>query len=153
MDADLPPNYGDRRRPSEYEHARTTASSDRYGRRKREREDDEEEQYFKEGEDEEGSRGGQRFVLDRSVRVIKTEAGEMRVLPLSKSDGDDDDDKGSQVLLQNGVALGFLSLEPKALLLPHYTDTDNLFVVYKGNACVHNACNHQCVYCMFRRMM
>ena len=129
LDADLPPNYGDRRRPSEYEHERTTAGSDRYGDRKGEREEDEEE-YLKEGEEDyEESRGGQRFVLDRSVRVIKTEAGEMRVLPLSSSDGD----RESRILLQNGVALGFLSLEPKALLLPHYTDTDRLFVVYKGN--------------------
>jgi hypothetical protein len=80
---------------------------------------------------------------DGFIRVIETEAGEMRVLPsrppsAGHGDGGDGDDEGesSSFLARDGLALGLLSLEPKALLLPHYTDADCLFVVYRGKNCV-----------------
>ena len=86
-------------------------------------------------------RGGHRhsFVLDidddRSsslihTTVFHTEAGEMKFL--SPRDSTDDHDNHDNELARQRIGLSFLTLEPNALLLPHYTDSDCLFVVNKG---------------------
>jgi hypothetical protein len=86
---------------------------------------------------------------DGFITVIETEAGEMRVLPSrppsagrghGHGDGGDGDDEGeaSRFVARDGLVLGLLSLEPKALFLPHYTDADCLFVIYSGKYVVSN---------------
>ncbi|KAI5083373.1 hypothetical protein GOP47_0003116 [Adiantum capillus-veneris] len=95
--------------------------------RKQEEEEEEEEE-------EEGHRGHDRehehraadhesFLLGKPIKVMKTEAGELRVLPHGGINSE---------LGRKGIGLGFLTLEPKALVLPHYIDADCLFLVHKG---------------------
>lgn len=56
--------------------------------------------------------------------VLSSEAGEMKLfLP---RDSDDNE------LARQKIGLSFLTLEPNGLLLPHYTDSDYLFIVFKG---------------------
>jgi hypothetical protein len=98
---------------------------------------------------------------DGFITVIETEAGEMRVLPsrppsVGHGDGGDGDDEGesSSFLAGDGLALGLLSLEPKALFLPHYTDADCLFVIYRGKNCVKYVAfcvvhGLLCLYCLW----
>jgi hypothetical protein len=56
--------------------------------------------------------------------VLSSEAGEMMLL--LPRDTDDDE------LARQNIGLSFLTLEPDGLLLPHYTDSDYLFIVFKG---------------------
>nr|CAA91187.1 vicilin [Matteuccia struthiopteris] len=63
------------------------------------------------------------FVLEKPIKVIKTEAGELRMLPQAGINSE---------LVRQRLGLGFLSLEPKALLIPQYIDADCLFLVHEG---------------------
>ncbi|MCO5609735.1 hypothetical protein L7F22_063967 [Adiantum nelumboides] len=63
------------------------------------------------------------FLLGKPIKVMKTEAGELRVLPHGGIKSE---------LGRKKIGLGFLTLEPKALLLPHYIDAHCLFLAHKG---------------------
>ena len=130
------------------------AGEDRYAKSYRHGyDDDDEKQYHApparhhDDEDRYGTRrshsGGHRlsrhsFVLDldddRSSSLIHTsvfssEAGELKfLLPRHSTD----DDNYNNELAKQRIGLSFLTLEPNALLLPQYTDSDCLFVVNKG---------------------
>jgi hypothetical protein len=57
------------------------------------------------------------------MKAIRTEAGEMYVLQRD----------ASNELSRKRIGLGFLTLEPRALLLPQYSDASCLSIVHKGN--------------------
>lgn len=61
------------------------------------------------------------FMLQRSKQVIKTDAGEMRVL---KSYG------GS--IVDRPMHIGFISMEPRSLFIPQYLDSSLIMFVHRG---------------------
>lgn len=85
-------------------------------------EEEEEEHEHHRKHDEETQRQ-ESFVLEKPIKIIKTDAGELSILPQAGINSE---------LVRKRIGLGFLSLEPKALLLPQYIDADCLFLVHKG---------------------
>eukprot|EP00249_Psilotum_nudum_P014295 c24755_g1_i1 orf=186-1511(-) len=65
------------------------------------------------------------FILDKFLLAVGTEAGEIKVLP---------GDYRNSILAMNNIGLNFIEMEPKALLLPQYTDAGCVFLVHKGKA-------------------
>ncbi|XP_043709818.1 vicilin-like seed storage protein At2g28490 [Telopea speciosissima] len=61
------------------------------------------------------------FLLRHSKEVVRTEAGEMRVVR-------DFTGKGKE----NPVHIGFINMEPKTLFLPQYIDSNLIFFVRRG---------------------
>ncbi|XP_002984436.2 vicilin-like seed storage protein At2g28490 [Selaginella moellendorffii] len=67
------------------------------------------------------------FILGEPVEYVKSDAGEIRALMGSHED---------LSLKERDVALGFITMEPRALLLPHYMDASLVFYVQKGDAMI-----------------
>ncbi|XP_043699307.1 vicilin-like seed storage protein At2g28490 isoform X2 [Telopea speciosissima] len=61
------------------------------------------------------------FLLHRSIQMIKTEAGEMRVVKGLRMKG-----------MENPIHIGFINMEPKALLIPQYIDSNLIIFVRRG---------------------
>ncbi|KAH7282750.1 hypothetical protein KP509_35G046100 [Ceratopteris richardii] len=88
-------------------------------------EEEEEEESEHAGRERRHGEAGEsgRFVLGESAKVIKTEAGELRVT----THGGISNELGTR-----RIGLGFLTLEPNGLLLPHYVDAHCVFFVRRG---------------------
>ncbi|EFJ36753.1 hypothetical protein SELMODRAFT_22406, partial [Selaginella moellendorffii] len=91
-------------------------------------EDDREGGKHRDEDDDEGHsskhKGRNPFVLEKPVEIVSTEAGKIHVLPGRK-------DKAG-VLGSNNIGLNFITMEPKALLLPQYIDAPCVLYVLKG---------------------
>lgn len=76
-----------------------------------------------EDEEWEGHRGGHRhwFLLKRSKLLVKTEAGELRVVR----------GVGSKIV-HRPINVGYLTLEPNSLFLPQYLDSTLILFVQTG---------------------
>ena len=124
-----------RRRSERYDEEEGHRESERHrSQEEEEKEEEEEEEGHRKSKKHDERRRGEgdkkkkkrhepeRFVIEKFMKAIRTEAGEMYVLPR---------DANSE-LSRRRISLGFLILEPKALLLPQYSSTNCLFVVYKG---------------------
>ncbi|KAK3206049.1 hypothetical protein Dsin_020095 [Dipteronia sinensis] len=82
--------------------------------------------YREEGGEEEERGGGydeQRFLLPRSEQVVRTDAGEMRVV---KSSGGE--------IVNRPMHIGFITMEPKTLFIPQYMDSSLILFVRTGEA-------------------
>ncbi|TXG73893.1 hypothetical protein EZV62_002472 [Acer yangbiense] len=79
------------------------------------------------GEDERegGGRGSdeRRFLLPRSEQVVRTDAGEMRVV---RSSGGE--------IVNRPMHIGFITMEPKTLFIPQYMDSSLILFVRTGEA-------------------
>ncbi|GFP81004.1 vicilin-like antimicrobial peptides 2-2 [Phtheirospermum japonicum] len=79
-----------------------------------------------EGEGEGGGRGGRKgadwFLLQDSKQVIRTDAGEMRVV---RGGGGG----RSAVMIRTPMHIGFITMEPNSLFIPHYLDSTLIFFV------------------------
>ncbi|RDX92544.1 Vicilin-like seed storage protein, partial [Mucuna pruriens] len=75
-------------------------------------------------EREEGdSKSDKLFLMLKPKRVAKTDAGEMRVL----------ESYGGRVL-QRRLNIGFITMEPRSLFIPHYLDSTLIMFVRSGEA-------------------
>jgi mannose-6-phosphate isomerase-like protein (cupin superfamily) len=86
--------------------------------REKERKKEEEREKEKEREDE---RGELPFILRDSKHVMKTDAGEMRVMRSSDSK-----------FAQGPLRIGFITMEPKTLFLPQYLDSELTIFIRRG---------------------
>ncbi|ERN04969.1 hypothetical protein AMTRI_Chr08g206130 [Amborella trichopoda] len=79
-----------------------------------------------EGREEEhggrGSEGGDLFILRDSKQVIKTEAGEVRVM------------MGAERGVSSPMNIGFINMEPESLFVPQYLDAALILFVRRGSA-------------------
>ncbi|EFJ21509.1 hypothetical protein SELMODRAFT_107197 [Selaginella moellendorffii] len=66
--------------------------------------------------------GSSPLILEEPTQLVKTQWGEIRVL------------LSSPLLRKHNVGLGFITLRPRALLLPHYLDASFVFLVQQGSA-------------------
>ncbi|KAK7262356.1 hypothetical protein RJT34_29925 [Clitoria ternatea] len=65
------------------------------------------------------------FLMHDSKRVIKTDAGEMRVLKSHSGTGRIND---------RHMHIGFITMEPKSLFIPHYLDSNFIIFIRRGEA-------------------
>ncbi|KAE8691024.1 LOB domain-containing protein 11-like [Hibiscus syriacus] len=86
-------------------------------RKEREREESEQE------EEEGGRRTDDIFLMRRSTRVIRTDAGEMRVV---RSPGGR--------IMEKPLHIGFITMEPQSLFIPQYLDSSLILFVRTGEA-------------------
>ncbi|KAH7560997.1 hypothetical protein JRO89_XS10G0156200 [Xanthoceras sorbifolium] len=89
----------------------------------------EERGWEEEEEEEEGERGRQdegSFLLQRSMQVVKTAAGEMRVVMTS----------GGGRVADRPMHIGFITMEPETLFVPQYIDSSLILFVNRGEATV-----------------
>ncbi|KAL5832968.1 hypothetical protein ACOSQ3_016642 [Xanthoceras sorbifolium] len=80
-------------------------------------------------EEEEGEQGRQdegSFLLQRSMQVVKTAAGEMRVVMTS----------GGGRVADRPMHIGFITMEPETLFVPQYIDSSLILFVNRGEATV-----------------
>ena len=98
---------------------RVGEESEEKGRR-REREESEETGRSREEEEREEYTEG-RFLLQESKRVVKTDAGEMRVV--RSFDGR---------VVDSRMHIGFITMEPKTLFIPQYLDSSLIIFIRKG---------------------
>lgn len=61
------------------------------------------------------------FLLKESKHVMRTDAGEMRVVSTS----------GSR-FMEGPMRVGFITMEPKTLFLPQYLDSDLIIFIRRG---------------------
>ncbi|KAF8396631.1 hypothetical protein HHK36_018255 [Tetracentron sinense] len=80
-------------------------------------------EYEGEGEGGGKGRGGEMFLLQDSKQVLKTKAGEMRVMRGFGGRG-----------VVNPMHIGFISMEPKSLFIPQYIDSDLILFIRRGEA-------------------
>ncbi|KAF7120873.1 hypothetical protein RHSIM_Rhsim13G0092600 [Rhododendron simsii] len=103
---------------------------DERGRREREEEEEEEE----EGYDEGGGGGGRRrereemFLMHEMKTVVRTDAGDMKVIKGFDSGGI------GGVVSEKQIHLGFITMEPKSLFIPQYLDSNLIIFVRRGEA-------------------
>ncbi|KAL5056039.1 hypothetical protein RYX36_036721 [Vicia faba] len=71
----------------------------------------------------EGSSSSRLFLLQNSKSVVKTDAGEMRVMQ-------NNDDK----FLDRSMQIGLINMEPKSLFIPQYLDSNLIIFVGRGIA-------------------
>ncbi|OVA18146.1 Cupin 1 [Macleaya cordata] len=89
---------------------------------------------YRRGEGGRGEEKGETFMLEKSKQVVKTEAGEIRVVK-GWNKG-----KGGQSVIddhhqrQNAMHIGFISMEPKTLFIPQYVDSSLIMFVRRGDA-------------------
>ncbi|XP_010521773.1 PREDICTED: vicilin-like seed storage protein At2g28490 [Tarenaya hassleriana] len=78
-----------------------------------------------EGEEEWGGGGGEkgRFLMRESRQVIRTEAGDMRVVLSPRGR-----------IIEKPMHIGFLTMEPQSLFVPQYLDSSLLIFVRRGEA-------------------
>ncbi|KAJ0083951.1 hypothetical protein Patl1_30754 [Pistacia atlantica] len=88
-----------------------------------EREGEREERGGEEEEDERSGRGEERFLLQDAKRVVKTEAGDVRVIT----------SVGGRIV-DRPMHIGFVSMEPKSLFIPQYIDSNLILFVRRGEA-------------------
>ncbi|XP_031256361.1 vicilin-like seed storage protein At2g28490 [Pistacia vera] len=88
-----------------------------------EREREREERGGEEEEDERSGRGEERFLLQDAKRVVKTEAGDVRVIT----------SVGGRIV-DRPMHIGFVSMEPKSLFIPQYIDSNLILFVRRGEA-------------------
>ncbi|KAK7341788.1 hypothetical protein VNO80_24727 [Phaseolus coccineus] len=65
------------------------------------------------------------FLMHSPKRVVKTDAGEMYVLKTQS---------GCRRFLDRHMHIGFITMEPKSLFVPHYLDTNLIIFIRKGEA-------------------
>ncbi|KAF7152668.1 hypothetical protein RHSIM_Rhsim01G0220000 [Rhododendron simsii] len=72
----------------------------------------------------EGERSEERFVLRDVKRVVKTDAGEMKVV------------RGSKGCISEwpNIHVGFVTMEPNSLFIPQYLDSDLILFIGRGEA-------------------
>ncbi|XP_044480043.1 vicilin-like seed storage protein At2g28490 [Mangifera indica] len=90
---------------------------------KLEREWEREERGGDEDEDERLGRGEESFLLQDAKQVVKTEAGDVRVV---RSIGGR--------IVDRPMHIGFISMEPKSLFIPQYIDSSLILFVRRGEA-------------------
>lgn len=88
---------------------------------KLEREWEREERGGDEDEDERLGRGEESFLLQDAKQVVKTEAGDVRVV---RSIGGR--------IVDRPMHIGFISMEPKSLFIPQYIDSSLILFVRRG---------------------
>ncbi|PIA38632.1 hypothetical protein AQUCO_02700095v1 [Aquilegia coerulea] len=76
-------------------------------------------------EEEEKEDKGKIFVLPRAKQIMRSEAGEFRVVRGYISKG---------YVNQSPMHIGFINMEPKSLFLPQYLDSSLMFFVRRGKA-------------------
>ncbi|KAK4852250.1 hypothetical protein QYF36_022374 [Acer negundo] len=64
------------------------------------------------------------FLLQRSKQIVKTEAGEMRVVRTV----------GGGRIVDRPMYIGFITMEPQTLYVPHYIDSSLILFVRRGEA-------------------
>ncbi|MED6180088.1 hypothetical protein PIB30_006899 [Stylosanthes scabra] len=69
--------------------------------------------------------GEKMFIMQNSKSVIKTDAGEMRVL---ESYGD------SNNVMERCLHIGFITMEPRSLFVPQYIDSSFIIFLHAGEA-------------------
>ncbi|KAK7312541.1 hypothetical protein VNO77_36472 [Canavalia gladiata] len=74
-------------------------------------------------ESEDGMASNELFLMHNSKRVIKTDAGEMRVL---KSQGGR--------ILHRRMHIGYITMEPQSLFIPQYLDSNLIIFIHTGDA-------------------
>ncbi|KAL5831210.1 hypothetical protein ACOSQ4_016564 [Xanthoceras sorbifolium] len=67
--------------------------------------------------------GEERFLLQRSKQVVKTDAGEMRVVR----------SVGGRIV-DRPMHIGFINMEPQTLYVPQYVDSSLILFVHRGEA-------------------
>lgn len=87
---------------------------DRGGRHREDPDQEQEEQEAMMGDED-------RFLLQNSKQVVKTRAGEMRVV---KSVGGR--------IVDKPMHIGFITMEPKSLFVPQYMDSSLILFVHSG---------------------
>ncbi|CAA0823176.1 RmlC-like cupins superfamily protein [Striga hermonthica] len=94
--------------------------------------EDERERWEGEGEGggREGRKGGEWFLLQESKQVVRTDAGEMRVVRGGRG--------GGRAALGWGAAppmhIGFITMEPRSLFIPQYLDSTLILFIRTGEA-------------------
>ncbi|KAI9196591.1 hypothetical protein LWI28_025264 [Acer negundo] len=64
------------------------------------------------------------FLLQRSKQIVKTEAGEMRVVRTV----------GGGRIVDRPMHIGFITMEPQTLYVPHYIDSSLILFIRRGEA-------------------
>lgn len=84
-----------------------------------------EEREEEEEEEERGERGrsDEWFLLQRSKQVVRTEAGDMRVVRSNI---------GGRIV-DRPLHIGFITMEPRSLFVPQYIDSSLILFVRRGN--------------------
>ncbi|KAE8711410.1 hypothetical protein F3Y22_tig00110294pilonHSYRG00054 [Hibiscus syriacus] len=100
-------------------HALTVATG--YKGEKQRRKEREREESGEEGEG--GRRAEDMFLMRRSTRVIRTDAGEMRVVR----------SLGGRII-EKPLHIGFITMEPQSLFIPQYLDSSLILFVRTGEA-------------------
>ncbi|TQD91061.1 hypothetical protein C1H46_023345 [Malus baccata] len=80
---------------------------------------EEEEGHYPESGGEESEEGW--FLLPQAKQVVKTAAGEMRVVMSARSR-----------VVDKPMHIGFITMEPKSLFIPHYLDSNLILFVRRG---------------------
>lgn len=80
------------------------------------------------GEEEEGGggegeevKGNSRFLLQESMHVVKTDAGDMRVMR-----------SGGHRFWRSPMHLGLITMEPNSLFIPQYLDSSLVLFIRRG---------------------
>ncbi|KAK6936004.1 Cupin 1, partial [Dillenia turbinata] len=92
-------------------------AAEEFDEHKRGGEREEEEEGYEERED--------MFLLQELKHVLKTEAGEMRIFKAPPQGGK---------LVERPLHIGFLTMEPKTLLIPQYLDSSLIIFIRRGEA-------------------
>ncbi|GLJ06060.1 hypothetical protein SUGI_0031110 [Cryptomeria japonica] len=71
------------------------------------------------------------FLLDKSKKLIKTEAGEVRILQRGYKEEKEQERGG---IRRGHLEIGFITMEPKSFFLPHFFNSDMVFFVERGSA-------------------
>ena len=73
-------------------------------------------------EEEEGEWDKELFLLQRSKQIVRTEAGEMRVVR----------SVGGGRIVDRPMHIGFITMEPQTLYVPQYIDSSLILFVRRG---------------------
>ncbi|XP_047171542.1 vicilin-like seed storage protein At2g28490 [Vigna umbellata] len=65
------------------------------------------------------------FLMHKPKRMVKTDAGEMRVLKTQSA---------CRRLLDRHMHIAFITMEPNSLFVPHYLDSNLIIFIHKGEA-------------------
>ncbi|GAB4842953.1 hypothetical protein Ancab_012931 [Ancistrocladus abbreviatus] len=100
------------------------AVSEERERLRREKEEEEEWRTGKRQREEEEEEKEVKFLMRGGKRVVSTEAGEMRVVK----------GYGGRLLMEKPLHIGFITMEPKSLLIPQYLDSTLILFLRRGEA-------------------
>ncbi|KAH9311441.1 hypothetical protein KI387_026476 [Taxus chinensis] len=83
------------------------------------------------------------FLMRKSKQLIKTEAGEVRVLKreYKPEEEEEEEEEEGRRIKRGQLDIGFITMEPKSFFLPQFLNSDFVFLIERGSArlgWVHN---------------